>query len=81
MFWAYMDRIATPLRHLKGSPQDHVWRVQRLRVPQANNSRLVREHASRECGVLVMVGGRCLDRREKPSRSSLRRGMVAREGA
>lgn len=37
-----MDRIATPLRHPKGSSPDHVWRVQRLRVLQANNSRPVR---------------------------------------
>lgn len=43
MFWTYMDRIATPLRHPRGSPPDHVWRVQRLRVSQANNSRPVRD--------------------------------------
>lgn len=67
MFCAYMDRIATPLRHSKGSPRDHVWRVQRLRVPRANNFKPIRKRASRECGVFAMVGERGLGRREKPS--------------
>lgn len=65
--------------------RDHVWHVQhdcachKLIIPGPSG-----KHTSvtRMWKYLAMVGGRGLGRREKPSRGSLRRGMVGeREGA
>lgn len=71
-----MDRIAIPLRHPTGS-RNH---VQRLRMLQVSNSRLVFEARIIQCECRVLDGGRARSR--SPGKMvSLRRGMVAREGA